>query len=186
VDLSRATRSVSPDLTFVPYLPGWLLPLHFSVTWNDGASPLVTMDVITGADGRPHVKSVAVRGQRDQDVSGTELREVRVAELLADAVAHAVMRDGKSGPRFKSAEDFRAYRESHPAKQWKRERWLLTPEHLREVLRIYQSGGGAEGAGVIAVAEHFDKPRPTASRWVQKAKVQAESQGPKRPRKGSR
>jgi hypothetical protein len=158
---------------YVVHLPGFLLPRTFSVTWDDGKAPVVSMDVIVDQQGRPHCKQVTVRGQWEQDVSGTDFRDLRVNAFLDDAVAYAVMREDKPGrlQLFKSAEDFRAFREKYRRSR-PQARWRLTSDHLKEVARIYHAAGGAKGRGVLAVAEAFDTPRGTVNHWVEKAKLE--------------
>jgi transposase len=47
--------------------------------------------------------------------------------------------------------------------------WKLDDEHLGEVARIYRESVYL-GQPVESVAEYFGVPRPTASRWVAKAR----------------
>lgn len=184
VDLRRATRNLEHGFPFVPYLPGWALPQRFEVSWDDGTAPIVTLEFAV-SDGRCRCVRVSVAGRSDAEVSGSALREVPVARLTDDAIALAVARADKSKPvRFKSIEEFHEFRRAHPHHR-ERERWALTPEHLREVVRVYRQGGRY---GVAEVARHFNRPRATASRWVQLAKAEGyfdevKPRAAKRPRK---
>lgn len=50
-------------------------------------------------------------------------------------------------------------------------RWSITDELLGEVARVYsQAVANRRRDPVGAVAEHFKRPRPTAARWVKKAR----------------
>ena len=172
-----------------PYLPGWALPDQFGAQWHQlpiEATVTMTVNVV---DRVPRCTALTVTAKPGKAVDGGLLRRLPVATLLEYAVAAAAQRETKPGfysmSHFKSPEEFRAFREAHPVRK-PRERWQLTPEHLAEVAQVYRS---ARGAPVWAVAEHWKKPRPTASRWIAKARADGYfDEKPVRPaptRKGS-
>lgn len=144
-----------------PSLSPHRVSLRIEMSFRDRVHPEVTAVQIERTDGGPPVRSVDVR--------------VPVAELEQEAilaVSHvATSRTGKSGEaRRASSSDAAALatrlREKGPAG-----RWSLNPEHLAAVVEIYRAGE-LIGRPVMHVAEHFKVPRPTASRWVAKARAE--------------
>lgn len=164
----------------VPYLPGWTVWQSFQATWDSSGLPYAIEMHVQVLDGRPYCVALTVQAHKGEWVDGKKLRSVPVATLLDEAVACAVMAEEQPNvSRFKNAADWRAYRTlKRPHRE--RERWQLTPEHLAEVLEVYERG---QPRGVMEVARHFGKPRATASRWVQKARAEAAdrkgAQGPR-------
>ncbi|MFP3464570.1 hypothetical protein [Leifsonia sp. SIMBA_070] len=70
-----------------------------------------------------------------------------------------------------------AARARHPANQVRepsnpprRTRARMTPELFEEVARVYESAEEADESPIAAVAFHFEKTYPTASRWVSEAR----------------
>lgn len=155
-----------------PYLPGWALPDLFAARWADLPVDAVVTMTVQVVDRAPRCVGLSVVAKKGCAVDGVLLRRLPVATLLEYAVAAAAQRETKPGhyslSSFKSPDAFRAFRASHPVRK-PRERWQLTPNHLREVAEVYRA---ARSAPVAAVAEHWNKPRPTASRWIAKARAE--------------
>jgi hypothetical protein len=193
MDISRATLAVPEEgRTHVAYRPGWRIWRRFVAIWDLLALPAtvrLTVDVGDDRVARCHSLYVEAKDNgetltvghddgtletivSDGEVTGALLRRLPVARMLDDAVAIAVMREGEAGSEkdrlFYDAAEFRAYRRKYPGGR-SRERWMLTADHLREVAKVYRSNPGRE---VIAVAEHWQKPRSTASRWIARAKAE--------------
>ena len=152
-----------------PYLPGWALPDRFGARWSDFPGAVVTMTVMVA--GRvPTCAALAIEAKPGRAVDGGTLRSLPVATMLEYAVAAAAQEETEPGyyrmSSFKSPEEFRQFRERHPLRK-SRERWQLTPEHLRQVAEVYRS---ATHSPVKEVARHWNKPRATASRWIVKAR----------------
>lgn len=152
----------------VEWLPGWRLPASFTASFA-GSQQLpgdVVMEIEV-LEGRPRCRTLSLSCD---NVTGTELRALPIARLLNIALTAAVM--PVAGPTsvrvFKTPEEFKAARATM-APQHERERWALTPEFLREVVKVYLR---ASSKPVIAVADHFGRRRPTASRWVAKARAE--------------
>jgi len=147
----------------VAYLPGWAIWPRFTATWTDPrASVTLTIEVTEGV---PRCIGVEVSASQ---VDGTLLRSVPVRGLVERAVRAATMRVdvGGSAHLFKTPEEAASLRGITSAMR-QRKRWQLTPELLTEVAQVYRQ---ATAAPVLAVAEHFKRNRPTASRWVAKAR----------------
>lgn len=157
--------------TIVPYLPGWALPDRFDAAWIDHGGVHVRM-TIEVHDNVPRCRTLTVTSQGDGAVNGQTLRQLPVGEMLNQAVAAAVQPETAPGyyrpTGFKSFDDFQAFRKAHPVTH-PRERWQLTPEHLREVVKVYRA---ATTAPIEAVKDHWNKPRATAARWVAKARAE--------------
>jgi hypothetical protein len=160
------TVVIEPDGPIVSHLPDWVIWQHFVASFKVVDPPVLIELSVEVVDRHPHCRAVTVRARKGGEVKGTTLRSLPVGALLDYAVAAAVMaEDGSRHARFKSPAEFaefRAHHQHHP-----RERWMLTPEHLQEVAQVYL---GATSSPVQAVARHYNRPRPTASRWVEKAK----------------
>jgi hypothetical protein len=173
------------------YLPGWVLPADFTVTWDDPGLPAIVKIAVVVKEGRPSCRGLTVTGRNDERVDGGVLRRIPVSTLLDYAVTVAAMRsdDRRRLKLFKSPDDFRALRALRPVHK-ERERWQLTPEHLAEVVEVYNQ---AHTAPVMEVARRWKKPRATASRWVARARAEGyfdravkSSVGPTRSRKGTK
>lgn len=189
MDLTRATLAVDDnDPTHVAYLPGWRIWERFDVVWDllPVAATVRMTVVVTDRVARCHALLVEAKDDgdtlrlghddgtfetvvNDGEVTGALLRRLPLARMLDDAVALSVMREEEPNKQlFYNAAEFRTYRRKYPGGR-SRERWMLTPDHLREVAQVYRSN---PGRGVVAVAEHWQKPRSTASRWIARAKAE--------------
>lgn len=102
-------------------------------------------------------------------VTGEKLRRLPVERIIRSVLAAAAEDElGRSLDWVPGHQD--AFSEAlaigNPAS-----RWALTEDHLAEVARVYREAvASRERTPVNAVATHFGRPRPTAARWVQKAR----------------
>jgi len=178
VDVDFGNVGIEPTAVPVPYLLGWRIWESFVAVWDSPKMPVVVEMHVEVVDGHPKCTDLHVQARPGEGVTSASIRKLPVATLLDDAVAAAVMKedgDGKSN-LFKSGADFRAYRVlKRPQRE--REPWQLTPEFLAEVLDVHKRG---QPHGVMAVVSRYDVPRPTASRWIQKAKAEKATRGKKR------
>lgn len=105
--------------------------------------------------GRYVTRQVVVRSANDVEVTGEGLRMIPVAGLLRQAVASVVAPLLSPGPFW----DPRGLAQAGP-----------TDETLRGVARTYRLALLLGDAPVQRVAETFDTPRSTASRWATRAR----------------
>lgn len=120
----------------------------------------------------PTMTSVAFQRTGDAPVRTSDLR-IPLAELEREAilaVAHVVTKRTPSAitARRATPEDGASVA-SVMSTTRPSGRWQLTPELLAEVVTVYRAGE-LLGRPVMHVAEHFGRNRPTASRWIQKAR----------------
>jgi len=178
VDVDFGNVGIEPTAVPVPYLLGWRIWESFVAVWDSPKMPVVVEMHVEVVDGHPKCTDLHVQARPGEGVTSASIRKLPVATLLDDAVAAAVMKedgDGKSN-LFKSGADFRAYRVlKRPQRE--RQRWQLTPEFLDEVLEVYERG---HPRGVIEVAQHYGRPRATASHWIQRAKAEQARKGKRR------
>ena len=112
------------------------------------------------------ITEIAFEGSAEDDgapgpVTSTALRQLPTGDILATAMRSELL------PPYEY-ETPPPPREPRPSG-----RAPLTEELIREVAEVYlrESAPGKPRGALQRVAEHFDKPVPTASRWVQRARA---------------
>ena len=159
--------------TFVQ-LDGWAVPQHFIAR---ARSEGVSLEIKVTDRGEP--RCIVVSARDEEGVNGESLRRVPVARLVKEAFATAARKCGPieeggepimqlvgttSGDtaRFyeRFAKDVRQPRSGSP----------LTDEHLGQVAELYRAAVDRGDPPTQTVAETMHVTRPTAGRWVAKAR----------------
>lgn len=93
-------------------------------------------------------------------VTSTALRQLPISDILSSAMQSGLLPQYPTTPPPK--------REPRPSG-----RAPLTDAHIRDVAETYlrETGPGKPRGALRRVAEHFGKPVPTASHWVQRARA---------------
>lgn len=148
---------------------GYFLPLiHLRVAFDATAARLV-----------PHFV-----GLEEPEVTGTSLREVRVLECVQLAARHAIYLPAESGAPMSLAE-------AHVGSEWSTQIGVVTEDahgrHARDagpvtwvlegVAFVYQLAQLCSRPPAQAVAEEFDVPARTASRWIARARAEGHLKG---------
>ncbi|MGJ4843899.1 hypothetical protein [Leifsonia sp. Le1] len=124
-------------------------------------------------DMRYKVQSVKVNATGDSEITGTQLREVRVAELMRAGASRGIFlklnRDeppasfadwyGDDGPEFDQSSLGQTVRDAGP------QEWVL-----KQVALHYQLASVASQPPAKAIAETFGLTARTADNWISKAK----------------
>jgi hypothetical protein len=159
--VTRFHAEVRPT-EFVPFGPTLVLPASYTFTaegYPIGVSAVVEVD-----EEGPHLASVTMTQlPGGPPVTTDTVRAVPLAKLLRTSAACAVWE-----PRqLQGAGELRQKVDAS------RRRWRMTDDHLRRVADVYRDNprdAAGRRAPVNAVMEQFGTTRPTAGRWVMKAR----------------
>lgn len=136
----------------------------------------VRLDVVV-ENGQPVCEAVTVRRHSDPEmgpVTAERLRGIALVRLLRASAAAAAMRDAQRNPdgswTFEPAGPADAGRliDADRRAAGRGRRREVTPAHLKEVAAVYRAAG--PNAPTSAVAKKWKVARPTASRWVARAR----------------
>jgi hypothetical protein len=153
---------------------GFAVPQHFIARSRDEG---VSLEIKVTDRGEPRCIVVSVRNE--EGVSGESLRRVPVARLVKEAFTAAALKSepmeegGEPIPRIvgttpkdrarfyeRFAKDVRQPRSGSP----------LTDDHLGQVAELYRAAVDRGDPPTQTVAETMHVERPTAGRWVAKAR----------------
>jgi hypothetical protein len=170
---TAARRSSGEEVARVR-LGDYLVPAYFYAKSTHPALPFkVQLEIEVDADTRSARCRVltCVDLATDEAVTGKRLRQIPLTSLLRAATI-AAAEDSRGRPADWTPGGTKAvtqaYSQRDPAA-----RWALDDAHLREVARVYREAVNSplERAPIVAVAEHFGRPRSTAARWVAAARA---------------
>jgi Family of unknown function (DUF6214) len=152
-------------ISFVPLRNGFVVPRRFTAR-----NEQVLIDIELDGDGTPRVRAITILGD---DIKSETLRRLPVGKLTRVAVFEASrkMDDGVfrlvSTPQDEAAAFYSAYvQDARPPRKGS----PVTDERLREVATRYRAAVERGDPPTQTIGDEMHASRPTAARWVQKAR----------------
>lgn len=160
----------------IGWRPGYALPSKFTATVDGEDLPyLVELDLVA-SDEEVHCTAVRFVAREDgEPITARRLRDTRLGECVHSALASAlrpvIEKPGSiviplAGGLVDVTKEFEIGRPDAA-----RRKWVLTPEHLREVARVYLEAEGKKPTETVQNNPRWaPQTHSTAARWVHEAR----------------